>query len=337
MGSLVCQPSSVDRARGRGLTLARAPFEIDLAGELTRMKLLRYGLPGHEKPGLLDAEGRIRGLPQSVADIAGSALLPDSIERLMALDSDLLTLVPNNVRIAPCVGAVGKFICVGLNYADHAAEAGITVPIEPVLFMKATSAICGPNDDVVIPRGSQKTDWEVELGVVMGKPAKYVKEKDALEHVAGYCVINDLSERAFQLESTGQWVKGKSADSFGPIGPWLVTRDEIADPQYLHLWLEVNGHRYQNGSTSTMIFGVGFLVSYVSRFMSLQTGDIISTGTPPGVGLGQKPPVYLRAGDHVRLGIDGLGEQNQHVTASPVGSSLNAVDDSYHPRNGKAL
>ena len=217
-------------------------------------------------------------------------------------------------RIGACVGAVGKFICAGLNYSDHAAESGMAVPSEPVIFMKATSAICGPNDDVVTPRGSQKTDWEVELGVIIGTEAKYVSEKDALSHVAGYCVVNDLSERAFQLEGTGQWVKGKSADTFGPIGPYLVTADEVPDPQKLHLWLEVDGRRYQDGSTSTMVFGVASLVSYLSRFMSLQPGDLISTGTPPGVGLGQKPPVYLRKGNTIRLGIDGLGEQRQIVT-----------------------
>jgi 2-keto-4-pentenoate hydratase/2-oxohepta-3-ene-1,7-dioic acid hydratase in catechol pathway len=279
------------------------------------MKLLRYGLPGHEKPGLLDNQGRIRDLSKSVPDIARETLLPESIDRLKTLDPNNLPLVTEQVRLAPCVGGVGKFICIGLNYADHAAESGSPVPKEPVLFMKATSAIVGPNDEVVIPRGSEKTDWEVELGVVIGRPAKYVEEKNALSHVAGYCVINDLSERAFQLESTGQWVKGKSADTFGPIGPWLVTRDEVPNPQDLHLWLEVDGHRYQNGSTSTMVFGVAHLVSYISRFMSLQTGDIISTGTPPGVGLGQKPPLYLRTGNRIRLGIDGLGEQNQNVVA----------------------
>jgi 2-keto-4-pentenoate hydratase/2-oxohepta-3-ene-1,7-dioic acid hydratase in catechol pathway len=279
------------------------------------MKLLRYGLPGHEKPGLLDNQARIRDLSKSVPDIARETLLPESIDRLKTLDPNNLPLVTEQVRLAPCVGGVGKFICIGLNYADHAAESGSPVPKEPVLFMKATSAIVGPNDEVVIPRGSEKTDWEVELGVVIGKPAKYVEETNALSHVAGYCVINDLSERAFQLESTGQWVKGKSADTFGPIGPWLVTRDEVPNPQDLHLWLEVDGHRYQNGSTSTMVFGVAHLVSYISRFMSLQTGDIISTGTPPGVGLGQKPPLYLRTGNRIRLGIDGLGEQNQNVVA----------------------
>ena len=257
------------------------------------MKLLRYGLPGQEKPGVLDAAGQIRDLSQVVPDIAGEALLPEAIERLKKTDLTALPRVDAKVRLGPCVGSVGKFICIGLNYADHAAEAGAAVPGEPVLFMKATSAICGPDDDIVIPRGSEKTDWEVELGVIIGKPAKYVEEKDALSHVAGYCVINDLSERTFQLEGTGQWVKGKSADTFGPIGPWLVTSEEVPDPQNLRLWLEVDGHRYQNGSTATMVFGVAHLVSYISRFMSLQTGDIISTGTPPGVGLGQKPPVYL--------------------------------------------
>src|SRR5947207_3379996 len=277
------------------------------------MKLLRYGLPGHEKPGALDANGQIRDLSQLVPDIAEAVLQPESIERLKKTDLVKLPRVDSTVRIGPCVGHVGKFICVGLNYADHAAEAGAAVPSEPVLFMKATSAICGPNDDVIIPRGSEKTDWEVELGVVIGKPAKYVEEKKALSHVAGYCVVNDLSERKFQLEGTGQWVKGKSADTFGPIGPWLVTSDEVPDPQKLQLWLEVNGHRYQNGSTSTMVFGVAHLVSYISQFMSLQSGDIVSTGTPPGVGLGQKPPVYLRSGNRVRLGIEGLGEQTQKV------------------------
>lgn len=280
------------------------------------MKLLRYGLPGKEKPGALDASGQIRDLSQVVPDIAMEILLPQSIERLKKTDLNQLPRVDPNTRLGACVGSVGKFICIGLNYADHAAETGTAVPHEPVLFMKATSAICGPNDDVVIPRGSEKSDWEVELGVIIGKPSKYVEEKDALSHVAGYCVINDLSERAYQLESTGQWVKGKSADTFGPIGPWLVTSDDVPDPQNLHLWLEVDGHRYQNGSTGTMVFGVAHLVSYISQFMSLQSGDIISTGTPPGVGLGQKPPVYLRSGNRIRLGIDGLGEQNQNVVAS---------------------
>jgi 2-keto-4-pentenoate hydratase/2-oxohepta-3-ene-1,7-dioic acid hydratase in catechol pathway len=234
---------------------------------------------------------------------------------LLALDLNAFPLVQGNPRIGPCVGQVGKFICVGLNYSDHAAESGQPVPDDPILFMKATSAICGPNDNVRIPRGSQKTDWEVELGVVIGKEARYVSEADALGHVAGYCVINDVSERAFQLERSGQWVKGKSADTFGPIGPWLVTRDEIPDPQNLSMWLEVDGHRYQDGSTRTMIFPVAYLVSYISQFMSMQPGDIISTGTPPGVGLGQKPPVYLRPGQTMRLGIERLGIQTQTVAA----------------------
>jgi 2-keto-4-pentenoate hydratase/2-oxohepta-3-ene-1,7-dioic acid hydratase in catechol pathway len=279
------------------------------------MKLLRYGLPGKEKPGALDAQGRIRDVSKVVPDIAGETLLPESIERLKALDLNTLPLVGEESRLGACVGSVGKFICVGLNYADHAAETGATPPSEPILFMKATSAIVGANDDVVIPRGSEKSDWEVELGIVIGKPAKYIEEKEAMAHVAGYCVINDLSERAFQIERGGQWVKGKSADTFGPTGPWLVTRDEVADPQKLKMWLEIDGHKYQNGSTATMIFGVAHLVSYISQFMSLQSGDIISSGTPPGVGLGQKPPVFLRAGNRIKLGIDGLGEQNQNVIA----------------------
>jgi 2-keto-4-pentenoate hydratase/2-oxohepta-3-ene-1,7-dioic acid hydratase in catechol pathway len=277
------------------------------------MKLLRFGNRGQEKPGALDSEGQIRDLSGVVADIAGAALLPDSLEGLRQIDLHTLPLVAGSPRLGPCIGSVGKFLCIGLNYSDHAAESGMAVPAEPVLFMKATSAICGPNDNVVIPRGSQKTDWEVELGVVIGKETRYVSEEDALSHVAGYCVVNDLSERAFQLEGTGQWVKGKSADTFGPIGPWLVTADEVPDPQSLKLWLDVDGHRYQNGSTSTMVFGVAHLVGYLSRFMSLQPGDIISTGTPPGVGLGQKPPTYLRAGNVLMLGIEGLGQQRQLV------------------------
>jgi 2,4-diketo-3-deoxy-L-fuconate hydrolase len=277
------------------------------------MKLLRFGTKQQEKPGALDSDGNIRDLSEVVSDIGGSALEPESLDRLRAIDLSQLPIVLGSPRIGPCVASVGKFLCIGLNYSDHAAESGMAVPTEPVLFMKATSAICGPNDNVVIPRGSQKTDWEVELGVVIGKEAKYVTKGDAISYIAGYCVINDLSERAFQLEGTGQWVKGKSADTFGPIGPWLVTADEVVDPQKLQLWLEVDGHRYQNGSTSTMVFGVAHLVSYLSRFMSLQPGDIISTGTPPGVGLGQKPPIYLRAGNVIRLGIDGLGQQQQLV------------------------
>ena len=277
------------------------------------MKLLRYGSAGAEKPGVLDSEGRIRDLSGVIPDIVGEALLPESLDVLRRLDLAALPLVSDSSRLGPCVASVGKFLCIGLNYSDHAAESGMAVPAEPVLFMKATSAICGPNDNVVIPRNSQKTDWEVELGVVIGKEAKYITEEDALSHVAGYCVVNDLSERAFQLEGTGQWVKGKSADTIGPIGPWRVTTDEVPNPQSLHLWLDVDGHQYQNSSTATMVFGVTHLVSYLSHFMSLQPGDIISTGTPPGVGLGQKPPTYLRAGNVITLGIDGLGQQRQLV------------------------
>jgi 2,4-diketo-3-deoxy-L-fuconate hydrolase len=277
------------------------------------MKLLRYGNPGEEHPAVLDSEGGLRDLSGIVTDISGPSLLHESLDNLRQLNPATLPLVSGSPRIGPCVASVGKFICIGLNYSDHAAESGMAVPAEPVIFMKATSAICGPNDNVVIPRNAQKTDWEVELGVVIGRAAKYVSEEDALSHVAGYCVVNDVSERAFQLEGTGQWVKGKSADTFGPIGPWLVTADEVPNPQNLHLWLEVDGHRYQSGSTNTMVFGVAYLVSYLSRFMSLQPGDIISTGTPPGVGLGQKPPVYLRAGNIITLGVEGLGEQHQEV------------------------
>ncbi|WP_207482127.1 fumarylacetoacetate hydrolase family protein [Arenibaculum pallidiluteum] len=280
------------------------------------MKLLRYGPPGQEKPGLLDAQGRIRDLSAVVPDIAGEALLPASLDRLRGLDPTTLPLVEGDPRIGPCVGRIGKFICIGLNYADHAAESGMQVPPEPVVFMKATSAVCGPNDTVEIPRNSVKTDWEVELGVVIGKPAKYVDEASAMDHVAGYCVVNDVSERHFQTERSGQWVKGKSADTFGPIGPWLVTADEVRDPQRLKLWLEVDGKRYQDGTTETMVYGVRMLVSYLSQFMSLQPGDIISTGTPPGVGMGQKPPVYLKPGQSMRLGIEGLGEQRQAVRAA---------------------
>jgi 2-keto-4-pentenoate hydratase/2-oxohepta-3-ene-1,7-dioic acid hydratase in catechol pathway len=277
------------------------------------VKLVRYGLAGQEKPGILNASGKIHDLSELISDIGGESLLPECINRLKKTDLQSLPIVNERVRLGACVAQVGKFVCIGLNYADHAAESGAAVPTEPVLFMKATSAICGPDDDVVLPRASRKTDWEVELGVIVGTPAKYVDEKNALSHVSGYCVINDLSERAFQLEGTGQWVKGKSADTFGPIGPWLVTSDEVPDPQNLRLWLEVDRHRYQDGSTKTMVFGVAHLVSYVSQFMSLQPGDIISTGTPPGVGLGQKPPVFLRSGNLVQLGIDGLGQQTHKV------------------------
>ena len=277
------------------------------------MKLLRYGVAGREKPGLLDAAGTIRDLSNVLPDFAGAALLPESLATLRQLKTAALPSVDESTRLGPCVTGIGKFICVGLNYSDHAAESGMTVPAEPIIFMKATSCVMGPNDDIVIPRGSRKTDWEVELGVIIGKRAKYVEEKDALSHVAGYCVINDISERAFQLEGTGQWVKGKSADTFGPIGPWLVTRDEVPNWNGLDMWLEVDGHRYQNGNTRTMVFGVPFLVSYLSRFMTLHPGDVIATGTPPGVGLGQKPPVYLREGNVVRLSVAGLGEQRQQV------------------------
>lgn len=279
------------------------------------MKLLRYGPAGEEKPGLLDSDGAIRDLSGTIDDLAGAALLPASLAKLRALDPAALPAVGGEPRLGPCVGSVGKLICIGLNYSDHAAEAGAAVPEEPVMFLKATSCISGPNDDVVIPRDSKKTDWEVELAFVIGKPGKYIDEANALDHVAGYCIVNDVSEREFQLERSGQWVKGKSADTFGPIGPWLATADEVADPQNLALWLEVNGQRFQNGSTKTMIFPVKHLISYCSRFMSLQTGDVISTGTPPGVGLGQKPPKYLKPGDTMRLGIEGLGEQRQRLVA----------------------
>jgi ureidoglycolate lyase len=281
------------------------------------MKLVRYGPAGAEKPGIVDANGTLRDLSGIIDDVAGETLSPAGLEKLRSISTATLPEVRNSERIGPCVGKVGKFICVGLNYADHAKESGAEPPKEPVLFMKATSAICGPNDNVVIPRNSKKTDWEVELGVVIGQDTRYVEGTDALRHVAGYCVINDLSEREFQLERGGQWVKGKSADTFGPVGPWLVTGDEIADPQKLALWLEVDGHRYQNGTTATMIFGVAHLVSYISQFMSLQAGDIISTGTPAGVGLGQKPqPIYLKPGQTMRLGIAGLGEQKQRLVAA---------------------
>jgi 2-keto-4-pentenoate hydratase/2-oxohepta-3-ene-1,7-dioic acid hydratase in catechol pathway len=280
------------------------------------MKLIRYGELNQERPGLLDNFGKLRDLSQVIPDLAGEYLLPDSIQRLHELDVNGLPEVNGNTRLGPCVGRIGKFICIGLNYSDHAAESGMQVPPEPVIFFKATSAVCGPNDNLVIPRGSTKTDWEVELGVVIGKPGKYLTEEKALNHVAGYCVIHDVSERAYQLERSGQWVKGKSCDTFGPIGPWLVTTDEISDPQNLRLWLEVDGHRYQDGTTSTMVYGVAHLVTYLSQFFTLQPGDVISTGTPPGVGMGVKPnAVYLRPGQEVRLGVDGLGEQLQ-ITVS---------------------
>ncbi|GGY14818.1 2-hydroxyhepta-2,4-diene-1,7-dioate isomerase [Massilia dura] len=281
------------------------------------MKLLRYGPKGDEKPGLLDPEGRVRDLSGYIPDVESAYLGKESLARLKSLDWRALPApAAAPVRLAPVVADTGKFICVGLNYSDHAAESGMAVPVEPVLFMKATSAIAGANDAVVLPRDSVKSDWEVELGVVIGTRARYVEEADALDYVAGYCVVNDVSEREYQLERGGQWDKGKGCDTFGPVGPWLVTADEVPDPQDLDLWLEVNGRRYQQGSTRTMVFTVAQLVSYISRFMTLHPGDIISTGTPPGVGLGQKPdPVYLRAGDVMRLGITGLGEQRQTVHA----------------------
>lgn len=278
------------------------------------MKLLRYGEKGSEKPGLLDADNQVRDLSGHVPDIAGQVLSPESLAALAAIDPASLPIVAGQPRIGACVGQVGKFICIGLNYADHAAESNMEVPKEPIIFNKWTSAICGPNDNLEIPRGSLKTDWEVELGVVIGKGGRYIDEANAMEHVAGYCVINDVSEREWQLERGGTWDKGKGFDTFGPLGPWLVTRDEIADPHALDLWLEVDGHRYQQGNTRTLIFNVPQLIAYLSRCMSLQPGDVISTGTPPGVGLGIKPqPVFLRAGQTVRLGIAGLGEQRQMI------------------------
>lgn len=280
------------------------------------MKLLRVGEPGNERPALLDAQGELRDLSHYIDDLAGEALLPSSLEKLRQLPLSELPKIGGQPRIGACVGRIGKFICIGLNYADHAAETGAAIPQEPVVFGKWTSAVVGPNDAVRIPRGSVKTDWEVELGVVIGKGGSYIDEADALSHVAGYCVVNDVSEREYQIERGGTWDKGKGCDTFGPIGPWLVTADEIADPQQLDLWLEVDGKRYQNGNTRTMIFSVAHIISYLSRFMSLQPGDVISTGTPPGVGMGQKPPVYLRPGQVIRLGIAGLGEQRQLTEGS---------------------
>jgi 2,4-didehydro-3-deoxy-L-rhamnonate hydrolase len=286
------------------------------------MKLVRYGTAGKEKPGIIDNAGGLRDLSAVVSDIGTHTLGHAELARLAKLDLQQLPLVSGEPRYGTPVAHVGKMICVGMNYAEHAAETGAPVPELPVIFMKATSAIVGPNDDVVIPQGSAKTDWEVELGVVIGETARSVSVEDALSHVAGYLVVNDVSERDFQFEHGGQWVKGKSCDTFGPLGPWLVTRDEVPDPQQLGLWLEVNGHRYQNGNTRTMIFTVAQLVSHISRYMTLLPGDVISTGTPAGVGLGQKPPVYLRAGDVIKLGIEGLGQQQQQVRA--------------HAANGKA-
>ncbi|WP_421460221.1 fumarylacetoacetate hydrolase family protein [Agrobacterium tumefaciens] len=278
------------------------------------MKLMRVGQPGQEKPAILDAEGKVRDLSAHVKDIGGEAISPEGLKKIDAIDLGTLPVISEE-RIGACVAGTGKFICIGLNFSDHAAETGATVPPEPVIFMKATSAIVGPNDNVVIPRGSEKTDWEVELGVVIGKTAKYVSEADALDYVAGYCVSHDVSERAFQTERAGQWTKGKSCDTFGPIGPWLVTKDEITDPQNLGMWLKVNGQTMQDGSSKTMVYGVAHVVSYLSQFMSLHPGDVISTGTPPGVGMGQKPPRYLKTGDVVELGIEGLGSQKQTFVA----------------------
>jgi ureidoglycolate lyase len=280
------------------------------------MKLLRVGAQGAEKPAILAQDGSIRDLTGVVADIGGATLLPEGLEIIAGTDIASLPTLSADERVGPCVANVGKFICIGLNYADHAAETGAPIPEEPIIFMKATSAIIGPNDDVVIPKNAIKPDWEVELAIVIGKEARYVEEADAMDHVAGYCVCNDVSERHFQTERGGTWDKGKGADTFGPIGPWLVTKDEVADPQNLKMWLEVDGKRYQDGSTKTMIFGVAKVVSYVSQFMSLQPGDIITTGTPPGVGMGIKPePVWLQPGNVMRLGIEGLGEQTQNVKA----------------------
>jgi 2,4-diketo-3-deoxy-L-fuconate hydrolase len=279
------------------------------------MKLVRYGNPGAEKPGLVDADGQLRDLSAHIADVTGATISPQSLAKLAAIVPSSLPLVSGNPRIGPCVGQVGKFLCIGLNYADHAAETGASVPPEPVIFAKATSAIIGPYDDVVLPRGSVKSDWEVELGVVIGSQAKYVSEEEAEQCIAGYCVINDLSEREFQLERQGTWDKGKGCDTFGPIGPWLVTRDEVTGLDDLGMWLEVNGKRFQNGSTATMVYKPSFLISYISQFMSLQPGDIVSTGTPPGVGMGQKPPLFLKAGDVMELGVEGLGVQRQAVRA----------------------
>ena len=280
------------------------------------MKLLRYGTSGHERAGVLDPAGRIRSLEGIVDDIAGDALSPARLDKLNSLNLEKLQLVETGTRIGPCVGRVGKFIAIGLNYSEHAAETGAKIPDEPVMFMKATSCINGPYDDIVIPRGSKKTDWEVELGVIIGTKAKYVAEADALNHVAGYCTVHDVSEREFQIERGGTWDKGKGCDTFGPIGPWLVTKDEVPNPQNLALWLEVDGHRYQNGNTRTMIFPVAKLVSYLSQFMTLHPGDMITTGTPSGVGMAQKPaPIYLRPGQTVRLSVEGLGEQKQRTIA----------------------
>ena len=283
------------------------------------MKLIRHGERGRERPGIVAPDGSLRDLSGISSDIGGDVLSDAGLDRLRATDPADLPEVAAGTRLGACVAGTGKFICIGLNYSDHAAESGMEVPPEPIIFMKATSAICGPDDPIIVPRGSEKTDWEVELAVVIGTRAKYVSEADALSHVAGYAVTNDVSERAFQIEHSGQWTKGKSCDNFGQIGPWLVTRDEVADPQSLPMWLKVNGETMQEGSTETMVYGVAHLVSYLSRFMTLHPGDVISTGTPPGVGMGQKPPRYLKPGDRVELGIEGLGAQAQDVIADPEG------------------
>lgn len=282
------------------------------------MKLVRIGEPGKERPALVDRLGQLRDLSQIVPDICGETLLPESLAKLRAVDESKLPLISGAPRVGPCVGSVGKIVCVGLNYSDHAAESNMPIPSEPILFLKPTSAIVGPNDDVEIPLGAQKTDWEVELGVIIGKTGKYLPVERAVDHIAGYCVINDLSERAFQMERGGQWDKGKGCDTFAPIGPWLVTKDEVPDPRSLDLWLEVDGHRFQNGNTRTMIFDVPHLVAYISQFMSLHPGDVISTGTPPGVGLGQRPPRYLKAGQTMRLGISALGVQEQRTVPAKL-------------------
>jgi 2-keto-4-pentenoate hydratase/2-oxohepta-3-ene-1,7-dioic acid hydratase in catechol pathway len=281
------------------------------------VRLVRHGVPGSERPGIVDTEGVVRDLTGVVDDVAGEVLISEGLDRLRALDPAGLPPVARDARLGPCVGRVGKVVCIGLNYAEHATESGMELPVEPVIFTKATSSISGPFDDVVLPPGALKTDWEVELGVVIGTPARYVDQADAGRHVAGYCIVNDVSERSFQLEGTGQWVKGKSADTFCPLGPWLVTADEVPDPQGLRLWLDVNGVRRQDGTTATMVFGVDALVAYVSRFMSLHPGDVIATGTPPGVALGMSDPPWLRPGDVMTLGIDGLGEQRLRVVGGP--------------------
>lgn len=278
------------------------------------MKLVRYGTAGHEKPGLIDENGDLRDLSQHIDDVAGGFLSKSSLDALRSLDQDALPKVDGSQRLGPCVGGVGKFMCIGLNYTDHAEETGLPIPEHPILFMKATSAIVGPNDTVYMPRGSTRSDWEVELGVIIGSPCKYVSEDEALDYVAGYCVINDVSERHFQTELSGQWTKGKSCDTFGPLGPWLVTTDEVPDPQNLAMWLDVNGKRMQTGNTSTMIFTVAEIIAHLSQMMTLHPGDVISTGTPPGVGMGMKPPLFLKKGDVMSLSIEGLGQQMQDVT-----------------------